>query len=311
MRLKIGICALLSCTVLSGCLNNRYITPVTSFQTSTTQTISVISTFYSSRNSYEAQLYLADIANDPSLSVATKDAAGHPTPLMQSTFSPASIKARLDALSVVSVYATRLYDLSNTTAPADFATASTALGTNLSSLNTTFTSLSGGGDPTANSYIGPITSVIGTIGKMYLNGKRDALVKTAIQEGGPQVNVILSLIKTDMDNIFSKEVITGANDQLASDIVAYNKDRVNLTYDQRVARLATIATAASVATSATASVPSQLVSSMISANNALLKSAASTSGKDKQLSLSSLNDALGAWVTQIQTLSTQISPLVK
>src|SRR5216683_2388168 len=192
MRTMMGACALLGCSVLTGCLNNRYITPVTSFQSSTTQTILVISDFYSSRNSYEAQLYLADRANDPTLRVETKDAAGRPTPLMQSTFSPDSIKARLDALALVSVYANRLYDLANTTAPADFETAATALGTNLSSLNTRFSTLAGKGDASANAYVGPIASVIGTIGKLYLNGKRDAMVKVGIEEGGPPVNAILS-----------------------------------------------------------------------------------------------------------------------
>lgn len=311
VKIKVSSIALLCCLALSGCLNNRYIAPVTTFRSSTTQTISVISTFYSSRNSYEAQLYLNDIANDPTLTVARIDAAGHPTPLMQTTFSPAEIKARLDALSVIGVYASRLYDLANTSAPTDFSTAATALGTNLTSLDKTFQKLGGAGDPTANSYVGPIASIVGTIGKIYLNDKRDKLVKIAIEEGGPQVNIILSLIKTDMDNIFSNEVITAANDELASDIVAYNKDRGTLTYDQRVARLAKISSAAAAATSATASAPSELVSSMMDANNALLKSAASSSNKDKQLTLASLNDALGAWVNQIQTLAAEIKPLVK
>ena len=148
---------------------------------------------------HEARLYLNDIASDPNLAVARIDATGHPTPLMQTTFSPAQIKARLDALSVVGVYASRLY----TSAPADFATAATALGTNLTSLDATFQKLGAAGDPTANSCVGLISSVIGTIGKIYLNEKEDELVKVAIQEGGPQVNIILSLIKTDMDNIFS------------------------------------------------------------------------------------------------------------
>jgi hypothetical protein len=310
-RKNVGLVVLLCCTLLSGCLNNnRYVAPVSAFQNSTNRTISVISTFYSSRNSYESQLYLNDIANNPTLAVARIDASGLPTPLMQTTFSPAQIKARLDALSLVGVYASRLYDLANTSAPADFATAATALGTNLASLSTTFHKLGAAGDPTASSYVGPISSVVGTIGKIYLSEKRDSLIKVAIQEGGPQVNVILSLIKTDMDNIFSNEVITAANDELATDILAYNRDRSTLTYDQRVARLNIISAAALSATSATASAPSQLVSSMMDANNALLKSAAS-SGKDRQMTLASLNDALGTWVNQIQTLATEIKPLVK
>jgi len=308
-RTKAGVLVLLGCVLLSGCLNNRYIAPVTAFQTSTTQTISVISAFYASRNSYETQLYLRDIAADPTLAVGTVDASGHPTPLGQPVFSPASIKARLDALSLVGVYASRLYALANTSAPADFATASTALGTSLTALNTTFQGL-GASDATAASYVGPISSLVGTIGRMYLSGERDRLVKDAIQEGGPQVNIILSHIKDDMDKIFSVEVITGANQALATAVVAYNKDRAALTYDQRVARLAEISAVADAATSATASAPSKLVSSMMDANNALLKSAGA-SKQDKQMSLASLNDALGAWVSEIQTLATQIKPLVK
>lgn len=307
--IKVGVLALLCCALLSGCLNNRYIAPVTTFQSSTNQTISVISAFYTSRNSYETKLYLDDIAADPTLTVAATDAEGHPTPLLKPVFSPESIKARLDALSLVGVYASRLYALANTSAPADFATATTALGTSLTTLNTTFQSL-GAKDSTANLYVGPISSLIGTIGKIYLSGKRDEQVKIAILEGGPQVNIILSQIKDDMDKIFSIEVITGANQELATKVMAYNRDRANLAYDQRVARLASIAAASDAAASATASAPSKLVAAMMEANNALLKSAAA-SKQEKQISLTSLNDALGAWVNQIQTLAAQIKPLVK
>jgi hypothetical protein len=307
-RIKV-LFVLLSCTSLSGCPNNRYIAPATTFQTSTNQTISAISAFYTSRNSYEIQIYLSEAAADSNLEVGITDSAGNPTPLAHPVFSPASIKARLDALSLVGIYASRLHDLANTSAPSDFATAATALGTNLKSLDTTFQSL-GVKDATANSYVGPITSLIGTIGKMYLNEKRDKLVKEAIQNGGPQVNVILSQIKDDLDKIFSLEVVTGANEQLATAVTAYNRDRKSLSYDQRAARLAEIYSLSNEVSAATSSAPSKLVSAMLDANNALLKSAAA-SKQDKQMSLASLNDALSAWVSQIQTLVTQIKPLVK
>lgn len=308
-RRNVRVSLLLGCLLLTGCLDNRYIAPVTSFQSSTNQTISVISAYYTSRNSYEIQLYLSGVAADPTQAVGLTDSAGNPTPLGKPVFSPASIKARLDALSLVGVYASRLYALANTSAPADFTTASTTLGTNLASLNTTFQNL-GAKDATASSYVGPITSVIGTIGKMYLSGQRDKLVKAAVEQGGPQVNTILSLVKDDMDKIFSVEAITGANEELATLVAAYNKDRASLTYDQRVARLGEISAAAEAAASAAASAPSKLVSSMMDANNALLKSAAA-SKHDKQVSLASLNDALASWVTQIQTLAAQIKPIVK
>ena len=310
MKNRISLTVVLfSCTTMSGCLNNRYIAPATTFQSSTNQTVAAISAFYTSRNSYEIQLYLSEVAANPNVEVGVTDSAGQATPLGHPVFSPASIKARLDALSLVGVYASRLYNLANTSAPADFSTAATALGTNLKSLDTTFQSL-GVKDATANSYVGPISSLIGTIGKMYLNILRSKLVSEAIQNGGPQVNIILSQIKEDMDKIFSLEVVTGANEQLATAVNAYNRDRKNLSYDQRVARLNEIYSLSIAVSAATSSAPSKLVSSMLDANNALLKSALA-SKQDKQMSLASLNDALSAWVSQIQTLATQIKPLIK
>ena len=145
---------------------------------------------------------------------------------------------------------------------------------------------------------------------MYLSEERNKLVKEAIQNGGPQVNVILSQMKDDMDKIFSLEVITGANEQLTTAVFAYNRDRKGLSYDQRARRLAQIYSLSNEVSAATSSAPSKLVSSMLDANNALLKSAAA-SKQDKQMSLASLNDALSAWVSQIQTLVTQIKPLIK
>ncbi len=297
------------CLLSTGCLNNRYVAPVTTFHNSTTQTITTISAFYSSRNSFETAIYLSDLANDPTQPVQTIDAQGRPTPLGTPVFSPASIKARLDALQLVGVYATRLNDLANSSAPADFATQATALGTSLTGLTKTFQDL-GANDATASSYVGPIASLVGTIGKMYLQGKRDQLVKEAVHEGGPKVNEILSMIKDDLDKIFTIEVITAANQELAQKIVAYNTDRSTLSLDQRVARLAEIQVAAQTASSATTSAPSLLVASMLSANNALLASA-NAPKKDKQITLASLNDALSAWTGQIQSLATQIKSLSK
>jgi hypothetical protein len=306
-----GLLALCFSLFVAGCANNRYISPVTTFHNSTAQTITTISGFYSSRNSYEAQMYLNDVAADPTLRVEAVDANNKPTPFGTPVFSPASIKARLDALALVGVYASRLYDLANTSAPDDFSTAATALGKNLTSLDTTFTNLGAAKDPTAGAYIGPISSLVGAIGKMYLSGKRDKLVHDAIVDGGPKVNLILSQLKEDMDQIFSLEIITGANAELSTAVLAYNNaDRTKWTYEQRVAKLATIKAASDAASIATASAPSQLVSSMMAANNALLQSA-SASKKDKQLTLASLNDALSSWTNQIQTLATQIKPLIK
>src|SRR5260370_21832487 len=97
--------------VLSGCTANRYEAPASSFRDKTQQTINVLSSFYSSRNSYEIDVYLHSLAAARRLTVQTTDSNGVPTALGKPVISPASIKARSQALNVVGVYANRLYDL--------------------------------------------------------------------------------------------------------------------------------------------------------------------------------------------------------
>jgi len=80
-QMRIGV-LLFPCVLLfSGCAASRYSAPVASFRDKTHQTIGVLSDFYSSRNSYEIDLYLQGIAVDASLPVQTIDASGAATPL--------------------------------------------------------------------------------------------------------------------------------------------------------------------------------------------------------------------------------------
>jgi hypothetical protein len=296
--------------ILTSCATNRYEAPVSSFRDKTQQTINVLSTFYSSRNSYEVALYLQSVAADSSLRVETTDANGNPTPLGKPVFSPASIKARLDALTLVGAYANRLYDLANSTVPTKFQSASTALGSTLSSLDKSFEKLQNASDPTANKYVGPISSLVGTIGEMFLERKRDELITKAVTDGAPQVEVILSQVRDDMDKIFSLEIITGSNERLATLISAYNNaDRAKLNYEQRLARLNEIEAALNEVTASTGSAPSGLVTSMMDAHKALVQEATSPP-KARMNNLAALNGALQQWTTQIETLSTQIKPLI-
>jgi len=295
--------------ILSGCAAGRYQAPVGTFRDKTQQTISVLSDFYSSRNSYEIDLYLQGVAADSGLRVEKVDANGIPTPLGKPIFSPRSIKARLDALNLVGAYGGRLSDLANSGAPTKFQSAGTLLGKNLSSLDKTFQTLEGSSDPTANKYIGPIGSLIGTFGQMFLDRRRDELISKAIADGAPQVDIILSQMRDDMDQVLSIEIITGSNERLATLITAYNTERGKLTYEQRTARLAAIKAAAAEAAASAGSAPSNLVTAMMDAHKALVE-AVSPSKKPSINSFATLNSALEQWTNQIQSLASQIRLII-
>lgn len=299
----------LALAVLSGCIGNRYVAPLTTFRNETRQTVGVLSDFYASRNSYEIDIYLQTIAADKSQKVQEKDAQGHPTPLGAPVFSPAGIKARMDALNLVGVYAGKLYDLANPDQSASFSNAANALGKNLSSLSDTFQKLGGTSDPTAKNYIGLISGLVGTIGQMYIDRKRDELITNAIRTGAPQVDAILSQIRDDMDKIFSLEVTTGANEKLATLIHAYNEDREKLTYEQRISRLAEVKAAANEAAAAVGSAPSNVVAAMMDAHTKLVKFANSPKNQ-RPGSFAEFNSALQGWTTQIQTVAGQIKLII-
>ena len=303
------LCAL---ALLIGCTPNRYQAPVGSFYNATQQTTGVIADYYSSRNAAEIDLYLSEIATDPSSpQVLTTDSKGHPTPLGAPVFSPAAIQARLDALTLVAIYAHRLNDLANSTAPSDFQNAANTLGKNLSSLGTTFQKLSGS-DPLAGKYIAPVTTLVGVIGQLYLTEKRDRLIQRAVNDGAPKVDQILGFVRDDLEE-FSKLASTGANEKLQNLINAYDTDLSRpggLTYDQKVARLAEIRTAALARDASLTFAPSGLVSNMMHAHEALVKTA-NAPPKEKSLTLASLNSALQQWTGQIQTLANQIKLLTK
>ena len=143
---------------------------------------------------------------------------------------------------------------------------------------------------------------------MYLEHKRDQLIRKAVEDSAKPVNQILSQLRDDMDNIFSLEVITGAQEKLATLANAYNNDRSKLTFDQRRARLYEIKAAAAESAASVGSAPAGLVSAMMDAHNALVAEVQS-SPKDKPRNLAALNTALEAWTTQIQTLAGQVNLL--
>lgn len=298
----------LALAFLPACSVNRYRTPVGAFRDRVQQSTAVLADYYATRNSYEIDLYLTEIAADPDLEVLLTGPDGKPTPLGKPTFSPAAIRARLDALDLIGVYATRLASLANSDAPANFHDAASLLGQNLGTLDKTFQTLQGQKDPTANQYIGPVANLIGAFGAIVLEQKRDAALTKAIQQAAPEVNRILALVRNDLDSVFQPLAATGANQRLATLATAYRQDRRKLTYEQRKSRLAEIKDAARARSSEMTSAPSSVVTSLGDAHDALLRLAQS---KRRPADFSEFTASMDMWTSRISYLSGQVRTLAK
>lgn len=291
----------------TGCAVNRYKAPVGAFRERTVRSTAVLADFYATRNQFEVDLYLDEVAADPAKEVLKTNPDGTPTPFGKPAFSPASLRARLDALDLIGAYANRLADLASSDAPAKFKDAAALLGENLGSLNSTFAGLAGPADPTANTYVGPIANLIGAIGEMILEAKRDRLISTAINKAAPEVEKILDLVKKDLD-IFSLQVSTGANQRFTTLVAAYNRDRANLNYEARKSRLSEILDAATASSADVVAAPSSLVTSMSDAHQALVKLASSKRGP---ANFAEFNSELELWAIRIEMLATQFRAMVK
>lgn len=266
---------LLLLVLLSGCATVNYKQPVASFQQSVNTASVAIGSYYTNLNTFERQLYLEEIALDPTKEVwAEKNHMR--TPLIGGYFDAKSIKARMDALSLLGVYAQRLTDLAGSNAPEQFSNQMNSLGENLINLNKTFSGLSGVSDKTASSYVGPVSQLIGSIGKMYLEKKRDAAIREAIDNGAPKVNIILGLLEKDLVESIKPLQTTGLEQQLSEKVEYYNDNRKSMNLQERRAFLTEIQSSAAAYDAAIAFNPSSLVQSMRQAMNALVKYADSS-----------------------------------
>lgn len=271
----------LLCVVLAAtsCGNQRYRALIATFEESVETTSAAVGSYFTELNEFERELYLQDRVLDPSLEVAATD-DGVPTPLVTPVFDPDSIKARMEAIRLLGVYGRRLAELAGTEAPAKFASNVEALGGNLEGLANTFGSLKDKKegkkeDATAEKYAGPVAKIIGVVGQMILERKRDAALTAAIRDGAPAVRNILDLLENDLNEVVNPQRRTGALVTLASLTNDYNERREGMSKSARKEALEEIRRAAHHYELVLATNPAELIQSMRDAHEALVRYAES------------------------------------
>jgi hypothetical protein len=155
-------------------------------------------------------------------------------------FPRKAIQARLDAISLLGLYGRRLAELAGSKAPLAFADNSAALGENIVKLSGTFASLSGGADTTALNYVGPIGKLVGIVGRLYLEHKRDKALTAEITAAAPIVAKIVELLSNDFDEVIIPQRLTGLKEEIVELKVSYNRDLPNSSRQSRRALLTEI-----------------------------------------------------------------------
>jgi len=294
--------------LLSACATVHYDKPVASFQKSVDESVTVIGKYYQELNSNERSLYLESALLDPSREILFRDEQGRPTPLAGNIFPADSIKARLDSLTLIGIYASRLSALAGNSAPAQFAGHVKVLGTNLTRLSDTFSFLDGSKDPTASSYVGPVASLAGLVGQMYMEHRRDEVLARAIVDGDPAVRKILELVEADLVMVIDPLKKTGDKQQLAEIVNYYNNNRMKMTYSERRRTIDSIKAAAESYSASTVFNPSSLVSTMAEAHRALVKYAKSAK---KPQDLAELADMMDLFAAHVDIVASSLGKIQK
>jgi hypothetical protein len=211
---------------IAGCDNSEYKQRIADFQQSVGLASNSIGTYFTEMNQFERELYLQDVYLHPTKTVRprfTTDPATHTMkPGLFGPFNEGSIKARMDAITLLGRYGQRLTELAATDAPERFNSAAQALGNNLFNLQGTFHNLVGTGDPSAQNFTIPIGTIIGAIGKMIMERKRDEKLRIAIVEAAPAVRAVINQLEDDLNNIVVPQRLSGNSQSLQQLIVFYN-----------------------------------------------------------------------------------------
>jgi hypothetical protein len=253
----------------AACASAGWSGPIDDFKTNVDKTAGVVSDYYGALNDYERHIYLETAFVDPSLEIVAVETTGAPTPLIGRVFSAEAIRARTDALALVGVYARRLADLAGSKGPAAFATNAEALGKDLSSLAARFSTLSES-DVRAKPYIQPITTLVGVIGQVFLESRRELALQKAVTDGAPAVDQILRIIEEDLTAAVDPLRRSGEKQLLAQLVHDYNLNRKTWTEARRRKQITDIEKAALAYSAALLFNPADVVSGLRDAHTALV-----------------------------------------
>ncbi|MCY1082630.1 hypothetical protein [Archangium lansingense] len=306
-RTVAGVSLALAMALLPGCKTpGSFREPIARFQQGNTEASTTLGLYYSELNRYERDLYLDERLYDTSLEVLASDSAGRPTPLVGKLFSPESIQARLDAISLLGVYAERLATLAGAENAGKLPESAQALGTQLGTLGKQMESLAGKGDVSASRYVEPVTTLVGVATSLFLEARQAAALQKGIEQGSPQVTAILDLLEKDLVEVFGPQRLTGAKQALASRVMFYNLQRDKLSLAERRAVLEDIRRASDSYEALVVAQPVEVARALRDAHDALLRFARD---ERKVESFEELSAAMQSFQGRVQTASAAVQRL--
>ena len=276
----------------TGCNRDKLLKEIDEFDRAMNTGATAIAAYYTNLNEQEYDLYFQLLELYPNCEVGDRINYGcinpewqrggrfFDSPLKKPPFPLESIQARITLLKELTTYSKSLVALAGDDSPAQFQGNIIALGDRLTSLEKSFQALRDNNqnpDLTANQYIGPISTIIGIFGKLYLQDLQWKEIRKAIINAEDPVNTILTAVAADLDRYVDPLQDVNANARYSRLINYYNNNRLRLSPGERVEVLAKIRDFKTAYDLAVLSKPSTIPNQLKQVNLALVKTAKSNS----------------------------------
>lgn len=309
-----------SALYLISCTNINFKEPVTTYASAMSASTTVVTDYYDSQNELARRFYFTQLKYDRTRNVQTVDESGAKTPVYL-RYSAEGIKARRDALGLISAYGNKLAVLAGADFPDRISNSSVAIMTGYENLSQAFSELKGKEATYKAEFSKETKNLVAATTKMYEERERNKALTAAIVEGYPASNKILATFQKDM-NLFADMDRARQSTQFSQLACVYNEDvkvkagqklakgelscngsdtlPAPLSEPQRLELLSQVQSTAVLYEKSVINRPDDVVAAMIQANDALYAYASNPEGDN---SLIALNAAL-------ETFNARIKPFV-
>lgn len=211
----------------SGCKQAEYAQQTASFSDSVDKAVVGLRAMYTGINAADRQTYLVERLLNPAKPLGDVEAClaadgsvtSQQTLLVKPRFSEDQINARVHLLGLLGAYAKALSALASGSAPADVAT-------KMGDLQTAFVQAGKDAGVKANNLAsaGPLATIAGTIGKLYLERRRSVELTRIIHDADKPISDLLDLLETDA-KISRLALLSSTDDDYATWTNYYNRVR--------------------------------------------------------------------------------------
>lgn len=296
----------------AGCSGKTVTKEIGEFDRSVTAANTAIAAYYGGLNQQELDLYFQLLELDPEMEVGDQikfEQGGKPilvdSPLKKPPFDSKSIQSRISVLKQVTAYSRGLAELAGADSPSKFQENVGTLKDKLLDLQKNFQSKADmDNDKRAQEYASALSSLVGVVGKWYLDARRWHVIKQAIKDGNPHVTTLLTYVAKDLDDNVQQLLDTGAEDRYTTAIGYYNIHRARLSGAQRKTALQQIRIYKEAWDAARNVRPGDVVRRMQKAHDALVKVAKEDRSR---ISLMELKAQLELYKDDVVTLIDAVS----